>query len=327
MSFLDLYFSNIVIIFFAFILDSILGDPYFLPHPVKLIGFIIALEDNIARKISKNGLGLKICGFFIVVFNVVFSFAGTFFILRFLQAYKYVYFFLSVWLSYTCIAARCLHNEAFKVKKALSKDVVLARKQLSKIVGRDTQFLSEENIVKACIETVTENTSDGVIAPILFMIFFGTAGGIAYKTVNTMDSMLGYKNEKYRNLGFFAAKFDDIVNFIPARLTAILMLLSSFFCFYKLSSIKRGIKIWLRDCRKHLSPNSAHPESVAAGLLGIQLGGVNCYGGKPVEKPFIGDNINTATISDISSVVILMYASEILLLLLYTFFILLTVPH
>ena len=213
------------------------------------------------------------------------------------------------------------------------------RKQVANIVGRDTESLDKKGVSRACVETIAENTSDGVIAPLFFMMLLGPAGGIAYKAVNTMDSMLGYKNEKYADLGFFPAKIDDIINYVPARLSALLILAGSFFCnlrrpaqncsqkrisnkiMPKLAAIKRGFKIWRRDCRKHSSPNSAHPESAASGLLGLKLGGPNYYGGVLVEKPFIGDELFEIEDEDIKRCIQLMYASEIFMFGLYAFFI------
>lgn len=324
------YTSPISILLCAIILDFILGDPYSFPHPVKLIGRLINTEEKFSRLISNSEHNLKICGFFIVLINVFLSFCIPFFLLKFLEKYRFMYFCVSVLLCYTCLAARCLDKEAKKVLHALSISLEDGRKQVANIVGRDTRNLSKEGVIRACVETVAENASDGVIAPLLYMIIFGAAGGLAYKTVNTMDSMLGYKNEKYRNLGFFPAKLDDIANFFPARICALLMLFGSVFCnlLNKIALIshikierpfklKNGFKIWRRDCRKHSSPNSAHPESVVAGLLGVKLGGPNYYGGILIEKPYIGDEIKKIDCNDIKRTIQLMYSAEILALIFY----------
>lgn len=312
------YTSIPIILICAVLLDLILGDPYYFPHPVRLMGKLITAEEKISRKMAKTGKSLKICGFLIAVFNTVAVYLLIFFLLNFLKKYKAVYFCLSVWICYTCIAARCLQKEAIKVIKALQKSPEEGRLQLSGIVGRDTKNLSEENIIKACIETVAENTSDGIIAPIFFIIVFGAAGGITYKIINTMDSMLGYKNEKYADLGFCAAKLDDAANYLPSRFCAILMLAGSLFYFDKRNSIKRGFKIWLRDKRNHLSPNSAQSESAAAGILGIRLGGPSFYGGKLIEKPFIGEQIHSIDTNSVKRCIRLMYAAEFLLITIYT---------
>lgn len=311
------YKTNLLILMCAALLDLILGDPYWFPHPVKFIGKIISIEEKIARKIAGSKTGLKICGFFIAAINVGTSFCFTFFLLNFLKDHKIIHFCVSVWICYTCIAARCLHKEAGKVLKSLKINLETARKSLSNIVGRDTQNLSEEGVVRACVETVAENSGDGVIAPLFFMMLFGAAGGIAYKAVNTMDSMLGYKNEKYSALGFFPAKLDDIVNYIPARLCAALMLLGSVFCFGQHFNLKNGFTVWRRDCRKHASPNSGHPESSAAGLLCIRLGGPNYYGGILEQKPYIGDALKKIERTDITRSIILMYSAEFFLFVFY----------
>src|SRR5699024_5785730 len=158
---------------------------------------------------------------------------------------------------------------------------------LSYIVGRETRDLSEEEIIKATIETVSENTSDGVIAPLIYIVLLGAPGGLAYKMVNTMDSMLGYMNDKYVDLGFFPAKIDDVFNYLPARLTGLLMCMGSICSF----DVKNGLRIMIRDRKNHKSPNAIYPEGAIAGLLNIQLGGSNTYHGKIVEKPTIGDDI------------------------------------
>lgn len=314
------YKTNVFILICAALLDLILGDPYWFPHPVKLIGKIISIEEKTARKIASSKTGLKMCGFFIAAINVTASFCITFFLLSFLKEYKIIHFCFSVWLCYTCIAARCLHKEAGKVRRALNINLTAARKSLSNIVGRDTQHLSEEGILRACVETVAENSGDGVIAPLFFMMLFGAAGGIAYKAVNTMDSMLGYNNEKYSALGFFPAKLDDIANYIPARLCVTLMLLGSVFCFGQHFNLKNGFTVWHHDCRKHASPNSGHPESAAAGLLGVTLGGPNYYSGILEQKPYIGVALKKIERTDITRSIVLMYSAEFFLFIFYLIF-------
>ena len=225
------------------------------------------------------------------------------------------YNIINIYLIYTCIAARCLHFEVFKVLDALKESLEQGRKRVSYIVGRDTTKLSEEEIIKATIETVAENTSDGVIAPLLYIMILGAPGGLMYKFVNTMDSMLGYMNEKYIDLGYFPAKVDDVFNYIPARITGLLMNISSVFRF----NVSNGFKIMIRDRKNHKSPNAIYPEGAVAGLLQIQLGGSSVYHGKLVEKPSIGDNIFEITKKHVNHTVEIMYRSEILLLLMYLF--------
>lgn len=303
-------FISIII---AVILDFLIGDPYSFPHPVKLMGNIIKLEEKLVRRIFNTKSGLKVGGFFIVIVNIVLGFFVPFAILKYLYPYKIIYMIVNTYLIYTCIAARCLHYEAMKVSEAIDKGIIHARKRLSYIVGRDTTNLKEEEIIRATVETVAENTSDGVIAPLLYIMVLGVPGGLAYKFINTMDSMLGYKNEKYGDLGYFPAKVDDVFNFIPARLTGLLMALSSL---GKLN-VKDGFKVMIRDRKNHKSPNAAYPEGAIAGLLDIQLGGDNYYHGKLVKKPTIGDDNRKIRKKDIKNTIDIMYRSEILMLIIY----------
>ncbi|MDR7855761.1 adenosylcobinamide-phosphate synthase CbiB [Tissierella sp.] len=303
----------LISIILAVILDFIIGDPYSFPHPVKLMGRIISFEDKLARRVARSKQGLKLAGFIIVIINISLGFFVPYVFLQFLKQYKILYIIVNTYLIYTCIAARCLHDEAIKVSKAINISIEQGRTRLSYIVGRETKNLAEEEIIKATVETVAENTSDGVIAPLFYIMLLGAPGGLAYKFINTMDSMLGYMNEKYIDLGYFPAKVDDIFNYIPSRLTGILMCLSSLGKF----NAKDGIKVMIRDRKNHKSPNCAYPEGAVAGLLGIQLGGNNYYHGKLVEKPTIGDRINDITKVDINNTIEIMYRSEFLLLITY----------
>ncbi|MGJ0845860.1 adenosylcobinamide-phosphate synthase CbiB [Tissierella praeacuta] len=303
----------LISIILGVILDFAIGDPYSFPHPVKLMGRIISFEEKIARKITKSKKGLKFSGFIIVIVNISIGFFMPYILLKTIKQYKTIYTIVNTYLIYTCIAARCLHDEAIKVSKALDIGIEEARTRLSYIVGRETKNLSEEDIIRATVETVAENTSDGVIAPLFYIIFLGASGGLAYKFVNTMDSMLGYKNEKYIDLGFFPAKVDDIFNYIPARITGVFMCIGSIFRF----NIRNGFKIMIRDRKNHKSPNCAYPEGAVAGLLDIQLGGDNYYHGKLVKKPNIGDKIKKISRADIRNTIEIMYRSEMVFLLIY----------
>ena len=297
----------------AVIIDWIIGDPSNFPHPVKLMGRIIAFEESLVRKITKSKTGLKLSGLIIVIVNISLGFFLPFYILKSIERFKMFHNIVEIYLIYSCIAARCLHKEAIMVSKALDKGIEEGRKRLSYIVGRDTSSLSQESIVKATIETVAENTSDGVIGPLFYIVLLGVPGGLAYKFINTMDSMLGYMNDKYRDLGYFPAKTDDLFNLIPARLTGILMNISSLGRFDFLS----GFRIMKRDRRNHKSPNSGYPESAVAGLLGIQLGGGNYYNGVYVDKPTIGDLLNDIYKGHIKNTIEIMYRAEIGFLVLY----------
>lgn len=296
------------------LIDFLLGDPYSFPHPVKLMGNIIKFEEKISRKIGKKESILKLMGFLIVLTNISLGFFLPFFLLRSLSSYRYLYILVNTYLIYTCIAARSLSFEAGQVKKALEKGLDEARIRVGYIVGRETKDLKKDEIIKATIETVAENTSDGVIAPLFYIMLLGPAGGLCYKFVNTMDSMLGYMDEKYKSIGYFPAVVDDIFNYLPARITSFLMIGSSLGKY----DVKRAIKITWRDRKNHKSPNAGYPESSVAGLLGIKLGGDNFYNGILIKKPTMGDEIEKIQPSHIDSSINIMYRTEVLFLIIYT---------
>ena len=221
---------------------------------------------------------------------------------------------------YQILAVKSLRVESMKVYTALKQDgLPAARTAVSMIVGRDTAQLDEHGIVRAAVETVAENTSDGVIAPLFYMFFFGAAGGFIYKAVNTMDSMIGYKNDKYLYFGRFAAKLDDVLNFIPSRIGGVLMVLSAGIASLaekngeKHYSMKNAWKIFLRDRKKHSSPNSAQTEAACAGALMVALSGDNYYFGKLVKKPQIGDAVRPLEAEDIKRSHVLLYISAFLM--------------
>lgn len=294
----------------AVIIDFLIGDPYWFPHPVIYIGKLIKLLEERARKISNSNKGLRICGAFIVIIVCSISFLIPFIILKATSNFVIINHLINIIMIWTTLAARSLHKEAMKVYKSLEKDDIEdARLKLSYIVGRDTKELSEREIIRADVETVAENTSDGVIAPLLFAILGGAPLAMLYKAVNTMDSMLGYKNEKFYYIGYFPAKVDDLFNLIPARITGILICLVS--PLVKGNAFK-SIKIMFRDRKNHKSPNCAYPEGAAAGAMEIMLGGTNSYFGELVYKPTIGDDIKELSKENIKGSIVLMYASEIL---------------
>lgn len=297
----------------AVILDFLIGDPYSFPHPVKLMGNIIKHEEALVRKFIKASRPLKLAGGIIVAINLVLGFTVPFLILTLVEGNPLLYRIISIYIIYTCIAARSLDYEAKQVEVNLGKSIEDGRHRLSYIVGRDTKGLNEEEIIRATVETVAENTSDGVIGPLFYIFLLGPSGGVLYKFVNTMDSMLGYKNEKYENLGYFPAKVDDLFNIIPARITALLMIFSTL----NMKKINTAFKILLRDRKNHKSPNSGYPEAAVAGILGIELGGSNYYGDKLVEKPTIGDSIRQISLSHIDDTIKIMYKSEIFFILIY----------
>ncbi|MDO5301298.1 MAG: adenosylcobinamide-phosphate synthase CbiB [Tissierellia bacterium] len=288
--------TNLSILFGIFflisaLLDLIFGDPRGLVHPVEVMGKLIHWEEKLGRSRIKSPRGLRAWGLAMVIFNVAVAFAVPALILALLPPVLGLIF--SIYVAWTSLSAKTLVEEADKVARALEESLEAGRHRLSYIVGRDTRELSREEILRATVETVAENTSDGIIAPLLYLALLGPAGGWAYKMINTMDSMIAYRNDKYVDLGRAAAIVDDVANFIPARLTGLLMVLLS------PGSWGEGLRILRRDARAHLSPNSGFPESALAGILGIQLGGGHFYFGKFVEKPTIGDDIRKIEPEDI----------------------------
>lgn len=297
----------------AVILDFLLGDPIWLPHPVRLMGRIIQVQEKMARRIGKTPGALKAMGLMMVIVNIILAIAVPVFLIGALDGMPWMQGAVKVFLMYTMLAARNLSDEATKVSRALGESLQSGRKRLSHIVGRDTENLSGEEVIRATVETVAENTSDGVIAPLLYMMVFGLPGGFVYKFANTMDSMVGYKDEKYGDLGYYPAKVDDLLNLVPARLTAILMIFSS-----PLGTDRRkAFQIVARDSRNHKSPNSGYPESAVAGILSIQLGGDSSYRGLVVQKPTIGDKVNSLDQLHIEKAIKIMYRAEILLVFIF----------
>lgn len=298
----------------GFVLDLILGDPRWLYHPVRAIGLLIDKGEMAFRRIfPKSRQGELTAGVFFAFFVVFVSTLFPFLIL--LLAWKlnpWLAFALCVFWDYQLLAARSLRMESMRVYDALEdKDLPKARRAVSMIVGRDVDRLDEEGVAKAAVETVAENASDGVIAPMLFLALGGPVLGFLYKSVNTLDSMVGYKNEKYLYFGRFSAKLDDVLNWIPARVSGLLMVIASPFTGL---SMGQALRIYRRDRRNHASPNSAHTEAAAAGALGVRLAGNAWYFGKLYEKPFIGDSLRPMEYEDIRRVNRLMYAASILAL-------------
>ena len=299
-------------ILLGFILDTIIGDPYKLPHPIRWIGSFISILEKLCRKIAKSNTMLMILGA-ILVFIVVFVSGGiTLLVLKLASFNKYAYLIVSSVICYYMLAGKSLKTESMKVYKAFeNNDTEGARKAVSMIVGRDTQSLTKEGIIKAAVETVAENSSDGVVAPLIYMLIFGPVGGGVYKAVNTMDSMIGYVEEKYFYIGKFAAKLDDVLNYIPARISGILVIISAFILRY---DYKNAFMIFKRDRRKHASPNSAQTESAMAGALGVQLAGDATYFGVVHKKPYIGDKKREIENEDIKRANDIMYTMTIICL-------------
>ena len=296
----------------GFVLDLLIGDPRWLYHPICVIGNLIAVLEKVIRKIfPKNHGGELTGGFLIVVLVCLFSGGVPLLVLYYLYRYLPVAgFVLEVFWCYQLLATRSLKDESMKVYDRLKNGTLdEARYAVSMIVGRDTQSLTEEGVTKAAVETVAENASDGVIAPMLYMAIGGVWLMFLYKGINTMDSMLGYKNDKYLYFGRCAAKLDDVANYIPARLSGWLMVAAS--AFVKMD-VKNAAKIYRRDRRNHASPNSAQTEAAMAGALDVQLAGNAYYFGKLYEKPTIGDGIRPVEVEDIRRSNRLLYATAIL---------------
>lgn len=302
----------------GFLLDLLLGDPYWLPHPVRLMG-------NLIGRLEKHYLGtkeapLKKCGEqkrregLLTVFIVLgCTLLGTMTLLLLgYGIHPWLGCVLETIMTYQMLAAKCLKVESMKVYGKLKHGTLEeARLAVSMIVGRDTKELDALQVARAAVETVAENTSDGEIAPMLYLALGGPVLGFLYKAVNTMDSMIGYKNDRFLDYGRAAAKLDDAVNFLPSRISALLMIVSCLFL-GKDYSASRAKKIYLRDRLQHASPNSAQTESVCAGALGIRLAGDASYFGKIVHKPYIGDPDREIETEDIRRANYLLYGTSIL---------------
>lgn len=298
----------------GFVLDLVFGDPHALPHPIRLIGTLIAGLEKKLLKLQMRDEKKEFYKGILLVVLVLFS-TGAVAALVLVVAYwlhPVAGIVIESVMTYQILATKCLKDESMKVYQSLNEQGLEAgRVAVSMIVGRDTNVLDETGVVKAAVETVAENTSDGVIAPMLYTALGGPVLGFVYKAVNTMDSMVGYKNDKYLYFGRAAAKLDDVVNFIPARISAYLMIAAAYIG-GKAFDGKQAYRIYKRDRRNHASPNSAQTESVCAGALGIQLAGDASYFGKVVKKPYIGDAHRAVEREDIVRVNRLMYVTAVI---------------
>ena len=304
----------------GFVLDLLIGDPHFIPHPVRLIGSLISFCDkrlncDAGYNISEKKLNLiKYKRGMLLAFTVIFAtFAMSVIII--VAAYSinlYAGVIAEAVMTWQILATKCLRVESMRVYDALRTDGIDAgRRAVSMIVGRDTSVLDAAGVTRAAVETIAENTSDGVIAPMLYTAIGGPVLGFVYKAVNTMDSMLGYKNDKYMYFGRFAARLDDVVNFIPARISAYLMIAAAFIGGRQFDG-KNAYRIFKRDRFNHASPNSAQTESVCAGALRVQLAGDAVYFGKLVKKKYIGDGLREIEYEDIKRANRLMYITAFL---------------
>lgn len=311
----------------GFVIDLIIGDPHGIIHPVQIIGWFIdkikrgmqhmlygcSWQEVKERQLERKETAELLCGYVLTFIIVV----GTFVVITAILyiagwIHPWLRFALETFFIYQILATKSLKKESMKVYYKLKEgDLSGARKEISYLVGRDTQELDESEIAKADVETIAENTADGIIAPMFFIALGGAPLGFAYKAVNTLDSMVAYRNDELIHIGHASAKLDDICNFIPARLAAFMMIVAAAIL---RMDVKGAIKIFKRDRFAHLSPNSAQTEAVAAGALNIQLGGTHNYFGKPVEKPTIGDDIRPVEYEDIKRTNQLLYVSAFLTL-------------
>ncbi len=311
--------AHILAFILGFMLDLIVGDPHNLPHPIRLIGALISsLEKRLRGKQTIRDEKMELRGgawmvFFVLVTTLLVSaclYVGAY------ALHPYVGIFVETIMTAQILATKSLRIESMRVYHCLQeKGIDAAREALSYIVGRDTKELSEEEIIRAAVETVAENTSDGVLAPMLYTAIGGPVLGFFYKAVNTMDSMVGYKNETYLYFGRAAAKLDDVMNFIPSRISAQLLIAAAYISGREFDG-GEARRIHKRDHDKHASPNSAQTESVCAGALGVRLGGDSSYFGKKVKKPHIGDAAREIERTDIIRANTLMSRSAWLLALL-----------
>lgn len=288
----------------GFLLDLIIGDPHwFLIHPVRIMGKLISALDRAflgpqtegrhkSFESGKTDLREYVQGIFTILLTVLLSVLATAVLLYIcLQVSRYLFVAAEAFLTCTCLSTASLIRETTPVKKAIdSGDIITARKKLSYVVGRDTQNLTKTEIIKAVIETLAENMSDGIISPLFWLAIFGPCGGMAFKAISTGDSMIGYKSERYYSFGRAAAKLDDVLNYIPARISAFLIMLVSILS--KNLSAHSSYETYKRDHMKTSSPNAGSPESAMAGALGIRLGGPAYYGGVLIDRPTLGSTIS-----------------------------------
>lgn len=300
----------------AWTLDALIGDPQSWPHPVRWMGALINLVQKKVRSSCRTPRALRIGGGVMWLIVVGLSWAIAWAVLAVAYAlHPWLGWAVEIWMIFTVLAGRCLASAAQDVERPLRAGALAeSREKLSWIVGRDTRQLQPEQINRAVVETVAENSVDGIIAPLFFLMLGGAPLAMAYKAVNTLDSMVGYKHKKYRDIGMVSARMDDVANYIPARLSWLLLSAAAFLCRYDALA---ALRIGWRDRRKHSSPNCAWPEATVAGALGIRLGGPNHYFGERVEKPWMGDERRPLGVDDISRTIRLMWVASTLALLLF----------
>ena len=298
-------------IWIAYVLDLIFGDPQNVVHPVQVIGKIISAGEKVLLRKKYKFLA----GAVLNIFTVSITYTLMYLISKSVKISVF-FMIIEIYLMYTIFSINSLAREGNRVYRILKEgDIEKARKDLSYLVSRDTETMDEKMIIRSTMETISENTVDGIVAPMFYMFLGGMPLAMAYKAINTLDSMVGYKNEKYMDFGKFSAKVDDVANFIPARITGILIVLASMILGY---NYKNSLKIFLRDRKNHSSPNSAHSEASVAGALGVQFGGKVSYFGKEIDKPTIGDKIKDFELEDIRKNIRIMYVTSFLSLVIFS---------
>ena len=307
----------VIKIWIAYVLDLIFGDPQNIIHPVQVIGKMISSgEKYLLGKRHESDRKYKFFAGMILNITVIsVTYAVTYLIYKSSEN-SIIFTVAEIYLMYTIFSINSLAREGNRVYNILKEgNIERARKDLSYLVSRDTGTMDEKMIIRSTMETISENTVDGIVAPMLYMFLGGLPLSMTYKAINTFDSMVGYKNEKYMDFGKFSAKLDDVANFIPARITGILIVIASMILGY---DYKNSLKIFIRDRKNHSSPNSGHAEAGVAGSLGVQFGGRVSYFGKEVDKPVIGDKAKDFELEDIKKNIKIMYAASFLSLVLFS---------
>ena len=307
----------VIKIWIAYVLDLIFGDPQNIIHPVQIIGKMINIgEKSLLGKKYKSDRKYKFFAGMILNITVISLTYGITYLIRRTSENSIILTVAEIYLMYTIFSINSLAREGNRVYNILKEgNIERARKDLSYLVSRDTGTMNEKMIIRSTMETISENTVDGIVAPMLYMFLGGLPLSMTYKAINTFDSMVGYKNEKYMDFGKFSAKLDDVANFIPARITGILIVIASMILGY---DYKNSLKIFIRDRKNHSSPNSGHAEAGVAGALGVQFGGRVSYFGKEVDKPVIGDKIKDFELEDIKKNIKIMYVASFLSLAVFS---------
>ncbi len=308
--------GEIYILLPAVVIDILIGDPHSLIHPVVIIGSLISFLEKKLRIFAKTPHGEMMAGILLGFAVIFITYTATLGIIIFTSLINiYLGIVVNICLFSTTIAIKGLSREGITIYKYLQEgNLYQARRQVGRIVGRDTERMDTVQVMRAAVESLAENTSDGIIAPLFFFFLGGTPLAMTYKAVNTMDSMLGHKNKEYIYFGRAAALFDDLVNYIPARLTGFVFFLAAFLTGY---DYQRVLAVMKRDAGKHPSPNAGYPEAAVAGALGIRLGGLNYYQGEGNFRPYLGDSLRKISIRDIKNTVYLLYWNTGLTILLF----------